>query len=59
MTDKSGLDTAIADDGSDLLQDSEWKRRFSFPQLSTDKAAVVLEAELKVPGPGVKGLNSS
>ena len=56
ITDKSGLDTAIADDGSDLLQESEWKRRFSFPKLSADKAAALLEAELKAPGPGVKGL---
>jgi len=56
ITDKSGLDTAVADDGSVLLKDSEWDRRFSFPKLSTDKAAVLLEAELKAPGPGVKGL---
>ena len=56
ITDKSGLDTAIADNGSDLLQESEWKRRFSFPKLSADKAAVLLEAELKAPGAGVKGL---
>jgi len=56
ITDKSGLDTAIADDGSDLLKDSEWDRRFSFPRLSTDKAAALLEAALKTPAPGVKGL---
>lgn len=56
VTDKSGLDSAMADDGSDLLPDSEWKRRFSFPKLSADKAAVLLEVNLKAPGPGVKGL---
>lgn len=56
ITDKSGLDTAVADDGSDLLQESEWKRRFSFPKLSKDKAAVLLEAELMAPGAGVRAL---
>ena len=36
--------------------DSEWKRRFSSPNLSNDKAAVLFDVELKVPGVGVKGL---
>jgi len=56
VTDKSGLDTAVADDGSDLLPDSDWKRQFHFPRLTKDKSGVVLEAELLLPGPGVKGL---
>lgn len=56
VTDKSGLDSAIADDGSDLLPDSEWNRRFSFPKLSKDRTAVLLEATLQLPGAGVKGL---
>ncbi|MEY4385773.1 MAG: hypothetical protein RLY20_1056 [Verrucomicrobiota bacterium] len=56
ITDKSGLDSAIADDGSDLLPKSEWNRRFSFPKLTKDKSGAVLEVELNPPGPGVKGL---
>lgn len=56
ITDKSGLDSAIADDGSDLLPKSEWKRKFNFPKLTKDKAGAVLEAELLPPGAGVKGL---
>ena len=56
VTDKSGLDTAIADDGSSLLPDSDFKRRFSFPKLSKDGTAVLLEATLELPGPNVKGL---
>lgn len=56
MTDECGLDTAIADDGSDLLLDSEWKRKFAFPKLSADRTAVLLEAELKLPAVSVQGL---
>lgn len=53
ITDESGLDSAMADDGSDLLPDSDFRRRFTFPKLSADKSFVLLEAELKLPGSGV------
>lgn len=56
VTEECGLDTAIADDGSDLLPSDEWKRRISFPRLSADKSGVLFEAKLSPPGPGVKGL---
>lgn len=56
MTDECGLDTATADDGSDLLPESEYKRQFSFPRLTPDKTAVLIEAQLNLPAPGVKGI---
>lgn len=56
ITDESGLDSAIASDGSDLLPESEFNRRFSFPKLSPDKATVLIEAQMNAPGPGVTGL---
>jgi hypothetical protein len=56
LSDESGLDTAIASDGTDLLPESEFKRRFSFPKLSPDKTSVLLEAEMNAPGVGVTGL---
>jgi hypothetical protein len=56
ISDESGLDSAIASDGTDLLPESEFKRHFSFPKLSADKASVLIEAEMTAPGPGVTGL---
>jgi len=56
ISDDSGLDTAVGSDGSDLLPESEFNRRFSFPKLSADKASVLLEAELAAPGPDVTGI---
>ncbi len=56
ISDESGLDTAIANDDTDLLPDSEYNRRFSYPKLSADKASVLIEAEMNAPGPGVTGL---
>jgi hypothetical protein len=56
VTDDSGLDSAIADDGSNLLPNSEYKQRFHFPRLTKDKTGTILEAELLAPGPSVKGL---
>jgi hypothetical protein len=56
VMDESVLTSAIADDGTDLLQSSSWKRRFHWPKLSGDKASALVEAELKLPAPGVKGL---
>jgi hypothetical protein len=56
ISDESGLDSAIASDGSDLLPESEYRRHFSFPRLSPDKVSVLIEAEMNLPGPGVTGL---
>lgn len=56
MTDECTLDTAIADDGASLLPESEWDRRISFPNLAPDKSRVLFEAQMGLPGPGVKGL---
>lgn len=56
LTEECALDTAIADDGSDLLPESEWSRRISFPNLSEDKTHVMFDAKLALPGRGVKGI---
>ncbi|HWA24126.1 MAG TPA: hypothetical protein VG734_00520 [Lacunisphaera sp.] len=56
ISDESGLDSAVASDGSNLLPESEFSRRFSFPKLSADKASVLLEASLTSPGPDVTGI---
>jgi hypothetical protein len=49
------VDTAIALDGSDLLPDTDWDRKINFPNLSTDRATVVFEVNLKAPGPEARG----
>ncbi len=56
VTDNSSFETAVADDGMSLLPSSEWKRKIHWPKLSSDKASALLEAELSLPAPGVKGL---
>ena len=56
MTDECVLTTASADDGSDLLPESEFSRKIHFPKLTTDKSAVLFEVELKLPGAAVKGI---
>ncbi|MDQ5981210.1 MAG: hypothetical protein QG602_4188, partial [Verrucomicrobiota bacterium] len=54
MTEECVLETAVADDGTDLLPESEWSRRISLPSLSDSKTHVLFEAQLALPGPGVK-----
>jgi len=56
MTDECALDKAVADDGSDLLPESDFNRKIHFPKLASDKAAVLIEVELKLPGAAVKGI---
>lgn len=56
LTDKSSIEKAIADDGTSLLDDSEWRSGIMFPKMSEDKASLLIEAELKLPAPNVKGL---
>lgn len=56
MTEECILVGAVADNGADLLPESEYKRHFSFPKLSEDKTRVLLEAELTPPPAGVTRL---
>jgi hypothetical protein len=56
LTDESKFTAALADDGSSLLQTSEWKRKISWPKLSGDRTSALIEVELKLPAPGVRGL---
>ena len=56
VTDKSRVETAIADDGTSLLPEGMSGRNIQFPRLSKDKSAAVFEISLKVPGKGVSGL---
>lgn len=56
VTDESTFETAVADDGTDLLPADQWQRKIHWPKLSSDKASALLEAELKLPAPSVKGL---
>jgi hypothetical protein len=56
MTDECSLTTASADDGSDLLPESDFNRKIHFPKLTAEKAAVLFEVELKAPGAAVKGI---
>jgi hypothetical protein len=57
LTGKSALISATANDGSSLLKgDQERDRRIGFPSLSADKASVIFEINLKLPGPRVTGI---
>jgi hypothetical protein len=56
VTDKSSVETAIADDGSSLLPEDQWDRKIQFPKLSKDKTALEIEVPLRAPGKGVSGL---
>lgn len=50
------LETAIADNGEDLLPESDWDREIRFPSLSQNKSAVLFDVTLNSPSTGVKGL---
>ena len=57
ITDKSTITQAIASDGTSLLKgDKDWDRRLSFPELSANKASLLFNVELKLPGAAVKGI---
>jgi hypothetical protein len=57
VTDKSVLTSATASDGKSLLKgDADWDKRLGFPKLSADKASVLFDVELTMPGAGVTGL---
>jgi hypothetical protein len=56
VSDETVLEAATADDGTDLLPDSDWNRKVHFPNLAKDKTAAILEFKLNLPGGGVKGL---
>ena len=51
------LEKAIADDGSDLLPESDWDRKVSFPRLSDTNTAVIFELKVGMPGPEVKSFS--
>jgi hypothetical protein len=55
LTDKTVLETAMADDGSSLLPDENFDRTIRSPTLSADKAKAILEIKLKPPGKNLKG----
>jgi len=48
------LETAVGSDGSDLLPETEWNRKASFPRLSETNTAVMFELKLEMPKPEVK-----
>jgi hypothetical protein len=56
LTEESKFTAAVADDGSSLLEASDWKRKINWPKLSSDRTSALIEVELKLPAPGVKGL---
>jgi hypothetical protein len=50
------VEKALADNGEDLLPESEWDRRISFPSVSSDGKAITFEVRLKAPSEEVEGL---
>lgn len=56
VTSSSIATKATADDGSDLLPDRDRIRWTSDVKLSADQGSALIEVELKLPAPGVKGL---
>ena len=48
------LETALSDQGEDMLPVKEWDRKINFPRLSTDKTKVVFEVKMKGLGPESK-----
>jgi hypothetical protein len=56
VADKSALDTAVADNGDNLLPERQFDRAIHFPRLSNDKTSVVFEVALRPPGKGVSGV---
>ncbi len=49
------LERAVADNGSDLLPESEWERQV-YANLSNRKTHVLMDVRLRIPGPGVNGI---
>ena len=56
VTDESKVEKAVAGDGSDLLPDSDFKKRINNPKLSEDKSSVLFEIDLVRPGDDVKSI---
>jgi len=50
------LETAIADNGEDLLPEREWDSKIHFPRLSKDKTVVIFDVNLSLPGENVRGI---
>lgn len=53
LSDESRIDTAIAEDGADLLPTSATKRRLRFSRVATDRTSALIEISLAPPAPGV------
>ena len=57
ISDKSAVTKAMTTEGVSLIRgDGDWERRLGFPELSTDKASVLFNLDLKVPPPGTTGI---
>ena len=50
------LETAIADNGENLLPEREWDSKIHFPRLSKDKTIVIFDVNLSLPGENVRGI---
>lgn len=48
------LETAVGDDGSNLLPERVWDRKASFPRLSETNTEVMFELKFKMPKPAMK-----
>jgi hypothetical protein len=53
---KGELRSATADNGDDLMPDSDWDREINWPQLSSAKNFVMFDVNLKLPAPGVQAV---
>jgi hypothetical protein len=49
------LERAVADNGSDLMPESDWERQI-YASLSARKTHVLMDVKLKIPGPDVNGI---
>jgi hypothetical protein len=56
VTEKSAVESAVADNGTSLLPEQAWDRTIHFPKLSKDKATVLFEVRLQAPGKDVARL---
>jgi hypothetical protein len=57
LTVKEGVvQTAVADNGDNLLPARDWDRKLNWPQLSSDRSTVVFDVPMQAPGPNVQGI---
>lgn len=53
---KGELRSAVADNGDDLMPESEWDREINWPQLSSSKNFVMFDVNLKLPSSHVRAI---